>query len=198
MPLPLILAQAPSFGLLYPFLRLGFYHILTGYDHLMFVFGMLLVCRRWQTILAIVVSFSVAHSLTLILSTLQLVELHEKIAEPLISFSLVIVGTENLLRRGAEPRWRWTLALAFGLVHGFGFAAGLREMGIGTNGGSILVPLLGFNSGVELGQITAGAVVLPILWQLRRSELFVRYGIPLLSAAVAGAGVYWTVQRISF
>jgi hydrogenase/urease accessory protein HupE len=191
-----MLAQVSSFGLFYPFLRLGFHHILTGYDHLMFVFGMLLICRRWPTILAIVISFSVAHSVTLVLSTLQVVELPEKIAEPLISLSLVIVGIENLLRRGTEPRGRWILAFSFGLVHGFGFAAGLREMGIGTNGGSIFTPLLGFNLGVELGQITAGAVVLPMLWQLRRSEFFVRRGVPLLSAVVAAAGVYWTLQRL--
>lgn len=191
-------ASASTFDVFWPFFRLGFEHILTGYDHLLFVFGLLIVCRRWRTILAIVLSFSAAHSLTLALSTLHWVTLPNRIAEPLISASLAVVGIENLLRRGAEPPRRWILAFAFGLVHGIGFAAGLREIGIGSQGESILQPLLGFNLGVELGQITVGVVVLPILWQLRRSAAFVRWGVPLCSALVAAAGVYWTCKRLFF
>jgi len=193
-----MVSATSHFDVFWPFLRLGFHHILTGYDHLLFVFGLLLVCRRWRTILGIVASFSVAHSITLVMSVARWVTLPGPIVEPLISFSLVIVGIENLLRRGAEPRWRWTLAFAFGLVHGFGFAAGLREIGIGTEGGSIFQPLLGFNLGVELGQIVAGAVVLPVIWQLRKHPAFVRWGVPVCSAIVATAGLYWTVQRVFF
>jgi hydrogenase/urease accessory protein HupE len=191
-------ASLSTFDVFWPFFRLGVEHILTGYDHLLFVFGLLIVCRRWRTILAIVISFSLAHSITLVLSTLHWVTLPNRIAEPLISASLAIVGVENLLRRGAEPRRRWMLAFAFGLVHGFGFAAGLREIGIGSQGESIFQPLLGFNLGVETGQITVGVVVLPILWQLRRSAAFVRWGVPFCSAIVAAAGVYWTCQRLFF
>lgn len=187
-----------SFSLFGPFLRLGYHHILTGYDHLMFVAGMLLICRRWQTILKIVVSFSVAHSITLAVATFDWFYLPERIVEPLISSSLIVVGAQNLLLRDREPNRRWILAFAFGLIHGFGFASGLREMGIGSAGGSIAVPLFGFNLGVELGQITAGAVFLPILWLLRKNAFFVRYIIPLLSALVATGGVYWTVKRIFF
>jgi hydrogenase/urease accessory protein HupE len=190
--------MSPNLDIFWSFLRLGIHHILSGYDHLMFVFGLLVVCHRWQTIFKIVISFSVAHSITLILSTMNVVVLPEKYAEPLISFSLVIVGVENLLRRGQEPPRRWILAFAFGLVHGFGFAAGLREMGIATSGGSIFKPLLGFNLGVEIGQIIAGIVILPILLQLRKSTFFVTYVVPVLSAIVAAGGIYWTAQRLFF
>jgi hydrogenase/urease accessory protein HupE len=187
-----------SFNLFGPFLRLGYHHILTGYDHLMFVFGMLLICRRWQTILKIVVSFSVAHSITLAVATFDWFYLPERIVEPLISASLIVVGVENLLRHGREPTHRWILAFAFGLVHGFGFAAGLHELGIAGSGGSIAMPLFGFNLGVELGQITAGAIVLPILWLLRKNALLVRWIIPVLSALVAIGGVYLTIKRMFF
>jgi hydrogenase/urease accessory protein HupE len=187
-----------SFDLFGPFLRLGYHHILTGYDHLMFVFGMLLICQRWQTILKIVVSFSVAHSITLAVATFDWFNLPSRIDEPLISASLIVVGVENLLRRDQEPTRRWMLAFAFGLVHGFGFASGLREMGIATSGGSIGVPLFGFNLGVELGQITAGAVFLPLLWLLRKNAFFVRRIIPVLSAFVVIGGVYWTIKRLFF
>jgi hydrogenase/urease accessory protein HupE len=187
-----------TFALFGPFLRLGFHHILTGYDHLMFVFGMLLISQRWQTILKIVVSFSVAHSITLAAATCDWLVLPSRLVEPLISSSLIVGGVENLLRGDREPTRRWMLAFAFGLIHGFGFASGLREMGIATSGGSIAVPLFGFNLGVELGQITAGAVFLPLLWLLRKNEFFVRRVIPVLSAIVLIGGVYWTVKRIFF
>jgi hydrogenase/urease accessory protein HupE len=188
----------PTFSVFWPFLRLGFHHILTGYDHLLFVFGLLLVCRRWRTIIAIVVSFSVAHSITLALSVAHWVTVPSQMVEAMISFSLVIVGTENLLRRGAEPPRRWILAFGFGLVHGLGFAAGLREIGIGTQGTDLVQPLLGFNLGVELGQIVAGAIVLPVIWRLRQFPAFIRWGIPLCSAIIALAGLYWTVLRVFF
>jgi len=187
-----------TFDLFGPFLRLGYHHILTGYDHLMFVFGMLLICQRWQTVLKIVVGFSVAHSITLAVATCNWFNLPSRINEPLISASLIVVGVENLLRGDREPTRRWILAFAFGLIHGFGFASGLREMGIGSSGGSIAVPLFGFNLGVELGQITVGAIFLPILWLLRKNACFVRYIIPILSALVAIGGVYWTIKRIFF
>ena len=188
----------PSFNIFWPFVRLGYHHILTGYDHLLFVFGMLITCRQWQTILKIVVSFSVAHSITLAVSTLDWFHLPPPLVEPLIASSLIVVGVENLLRGDREPTHRWVLAFAFGLVHGFGFAAGLRELGIASSGGSIAAPLFGFNLGVELGQITAGAIFLTLLWQLRKSAFFVRRIIPAFSLLVAAGGVYWTVKRIFY
>jgi hydrogenase/urease accessory protein HupE len=177
------------------FIKLGIEHIWTGYDHLLFLFGLLVVCRTFRSIIAIVSCFTVAHSLTLALATLNLVTLPNRLVESAIAASIVYVGVENLWRHGAEPRGRWLLTFAFGLVHGFGFASVLRELGIGAKGSSIAVPLLGFNFGVELGQIAVAVAVLPLVWQLRKNATFVRLGVPILSGLIALAGLCWLLQR---
>ena len=180
------------------FLRLGIAHIWTGYDHLLFLFGLLLVCRSFRSIIGIISCFTLAHSITLALATLGIVNLPSSLVEPAIAASIFYVGVENLARRGAEPKGRWALTFGFGLIHGFGFASALRELGIGSNGHGIAMPLLTFNLGVEIGQVTIAAIVLPIVWQLRKNPGFVRYGVPILSAVVALAGLYWFLQRTVF
>jgi hydrogenase/urease accessory protein HupE len=177
------------------FLRLGIAHIWTGYDHLLFLFGLLLVCRSFRSIIGIISCFTLAHSITLALATLGIVNLPGRLVEPAIAASIFYVGVENLARRGAEPKGRWALTFGFGLIHGFGFASALQELGIGRNGHGIAMPLFTFNLGVEIGQITIAAIVLPIVWQLRKNAGFVRYGVPILSAVVALAGLYWFLQR---
>ena len=180
------------------FLKLGIEHIWTGYDHLLFLFGLLVVCTRFRSSIAIISCFTLAHSITLALATLNVVNLPSRYTEPLIAASIVYVGVENLVRRGAEPRGRWALTFLFGLIHGFGFASVLRELGVGQGGRGLAMPLFTFNFGVELGQIAIAAVVLPIIWQLRKNEKFVRRGVPALSAVVAMAGLYWLLERTIF
>jgi hydrogenase/urease accessory protein HupE len=180
------------------FLRLGIEHIWTGYDHLLFLFALLVVCRTFRSILAIISCFTLAHSLTLALATLGIVNVSSRITEPAIAASIVFVGIENLVRRGAEPRGRWALTFAFGLIHGFGFASVLRDLGVGAHGEGVALPLFTFNLGVEIGQVAVAAIVLPIVWYFRRNERFVRAGVPVLSAIVAGAGTYWLLQRTVF
>ena len=180
------------------FVKLGVEHIWTGYDHLLFLFGLLVVCARFKSIVGIISCFTLAHSITLALATLNVVNLPSRYTEPLIAASIVFVGVENLVSRGAEPRGRWALTFVFGLIHGFGFASVLRELGVGENGRGILLPLVTFNAGVELGQIAIAAVVLPIIWRLRKNETFVRRGVPALSALVAAAGLYWLLERTVF
>lgn len=184
--------EPPAF---WGFVRLGVEHIWTGYDHLLFLFALLVVCRSFRSIVTIVSCFTLAHSITLALATLEVVNLPSRFVEPAIAASIVFVGVENLWRRGAEPRGRWALTFAFGLVHGFGFASVLRDLGVGSSSEGIALPLLTFNLGVELGQIVVAAAVLPVVWRLRRSEKFVTRGIPVLSAVVALAGLYWFLQR---
>jgi hydrogenase/urease accessory protein HupE len=179
------------------FLKLGVEHILTGYDHLLFLLGLLVACRRFRTMAVVVTCFTLAHSVTLALAALDLVALSPRVVEPLIAASIVFVGVENLLRRD-EPRWRWALTLAFGLIHGFGFAGVLREAGLGSSGAGLLVPLFSFNLGVELGQVAVAGVVLPLLWKLRRLPWFERYGQLVISLFVLLAGAYWLVQRLFF
>ena len=196
-------APAPSF---LQFLALGVRHILTGYDHLLFLFGLLIACRGWRAVLGVVTCFTVAHSITLALAGLDLVRFPARVVEPLIAATIIAIGVENLYlaRTGAgpdardPPRSRYALTFAFGLLHGFGFAMALREIGLGARGAPILRPLLGFNLGVEIGQVAVAAVALPVLWQLRRRvPTFARHGARALSAAIAGAGLVWLLQRIS-
>lgn len=184
--------EPPTF---WGFIWLGVEHIWLGYDHLLFLFALLLVCRSFRSIVGIVSCFTLAHSLTLALATFELLRLPSRLVEAAIAASIVYVGVENLLRRGAEPRGRWALTFAFGLVHGFGFASVLRDLGVGRSGQGIAMPLFSFNLGVELGQVVVAAVVLPLLWQMRKNDVFVRRGVPVLSAIIALAGAYWLLQR---
>ena len=106
--------------------RLGVEHILTGIDHLLFLLGLLVACRRFRTVAAIVTCFTVAHSVTLALAALDVVTLSSRVVEPLIAATIVFVGVENLIR-GDEPKGRWLLTFAFGLLHGLGFAGALKD-----------------------------------------------------------------------
>jgi hydrogenase/urease accessory protein HupE len=186
------LNQDPVFA---PFVRLGVEHIWTGYDHLLFLLALLAVCASFRASVRVISCFTLGHSLTLALATLDWVNLPSRITEPLIAASIVYVGVENLLGRGAEPRGRGVLTFGFGLIHGFGFASVLRELGVGVNGSGLALPLFSFNFGVELGQIVIAALVLPLLWQLRKWEWFLRLGVPAISALVVLAGLYWLIAR---
>jgi hydrogenase/urease accessory protein HupE len=177
------------------FLCLGVKHILTGYDHLLFLFGLLLVARGFFSSLGIITSFTIAHSITLAVATLHLVQIPSRIVEPLIAASIVFVGIENLLR-GDIPTARRMVAFGFGLIHGFGFASALREAGIGSGTGGIVLPLFSFNLGVELGQIMVAAAALPIIWKLRENPMFIARWAPACSAAVVLLGSFWFVQRV--
>ncbi|HJY53723.1 MAG TPA: HupE/UreJ family protein [Candidatus Udaeobacter sp.] len=177
------------------FLSLGVKHILTGYDHLIFLFGLLLVARGFLSSLGIITSFTIAHSITLAVATLHVVQIPGRIVEPLIAASIVFVGVENLLR-GDIPKARRMVAFGFGLIHGFGFASALREAGIGSGTGGIVLPLFSFNLGVELGQIMVAALVLPIIWKLRENPMFIARWAPACSAAVVLLGSFWFVQRV--
>jgi hypothetical protein len=200
-------APSPSFR---QFLVLGVEHILTGYDHLLFLLGLLVACRSLRAVLGVVTCFTVAHSLTLALAGLNIVSLPSRLVEPVIAATIVFIAVENLRQwhgrkcsdrddtgdATTQPRGRILITFVFGLVHGFGFAMALREIGLGAQGAPILLPLLGFNLGVELGQIAVAAVVLPILWRLRSLKLFARYGAGVVSALIGIAGLIWFVQRL--
>jgi hydrogenase/urease accessory protein HupE len=177
------------------FLSLGVKHILTGYDHLLFLFGLLLVARGFLSSLGIITSFTIAHSITLAVATLHLVQIPSRIVEPLIAASIVFVGIENLLR-GDIPKARRLVPFGFGLIHGFGFASALREAGIGSGTGGIILPLFSFNLGVELGQIMVASLALPIIWKLRENPMFIARWAPACSATVVLLGSFWFVQRV--
>lgn len=175
------------------FLLLGIMHIATGYDHILFLLALLMVGGSFKSALKIITAFTVAHSITLALATMNLINISPAIIEPLIAVSIIYVGVENMIRRDMDKRW--LLAFGFGLVHGCGFATALRDLGIGSNGSSIVVPLLSFNLGVELCQMTIAALFLPVIWKLRERPQFVRRFVPVGSCLIAVAGTWWLLER---
>jgi hydrogenase/urease accessory protein HupE len=175
------------------FIRLGVAHMVTGYDHLLFLFALLVVCRRFWCTWRMITSFTIAHSLTLAMATFNWVQLSSSVVEPLIAVSIIYIGFENLWRR--DPRYREWLAFGFGLIHGLGFASVLRELGMGSDGCDALVPLLAFNLGVELGQVAMALCLLPLVGQVQRlPHVFPRFATAC-SIFVMFAGGYWLLAR---
>ena len=176
------------------FIRMGAEHSLSAPDHLLFLLALLALSRGvWPTV-KIVTGFTVAHSITLSLAVLGWVDVPSRIVEPLIAASIVWVALENLVAPSGIGR-RWLVAAAFGLVHGLGFAGGLLELGLPRE--ALVRALVGFNVGVELGQIAFVALVLPPLAWISSPKRFGR--LPqFLSVAVAAIGMVWLVQRVFF
>jgi hydrogenase/urease accessory protein HupE len=178
------------------FFVFGVEHILGGYDHLLFLAALLLACAKFSQAAAIITCFTVAHSITLALAALDVVRLSGDIVEPLIALSIVFVAVENLWSEPALGR-RVAITSGFGLVHGLGFASALREIGVGSVPGGVVLPLLQFNLGVEAGQLCVAAVLLPLLWWARRRSQVSRILVPAGSLLVAAAGAYWLVTRLA-
>jgi hydrogenase/urease accessory protein HupE len=175
------------------FLVLGIEHILTGYDHLAFLLAVLLTGGSLSSNARIITSFTIAHSLTLALATFGVFTLPATIVEPLIAASIVFVGIENLVRR--QLARRWLVTFGFGLIHGLGFAQILRELGIAKMGIRGAIPLLSFNLGVELAQLSIAALTLPLIWRLQRRPTFILKHVPALSLLLTLAGIYWLIAR---
>jgi hydrogenase/urease accessory protein HupE len=171
---------------------MGIEHILTGYDHLVFLFGLVLLGGRPRAIVLVITAFTVAHSITLALATLGVWAPSPRIVEPAIALSIAYVGAENFFVTTAERRWRITFP--FGLIHGFGFAGALREIGLPK--AQVPEALVLFNLGVEMGQLAVLALVLPLIYWLRRFEWFRGRGVKGLSAAILLVGLFWFVNRV--
>ncbi|MGB4497149.1 MAG: HupE/UreJ family protein [Methylococcaceae bacterium] len=187
------LAKSQSSSMFKDFFVLGIEHILTGYDHLLFLFALLIVTHRFWSAFGIITFFTIAHSITLAIAGMNLITIPSTIVEPLIAASIVYVGVENLIVK--EPKGRKYLTFAFGLIHGFGFAAVLQEMNITSIESGILVPLFSFNLGVETGQLVVTAISLPIIWWLHTKPLVEKYFVPVCSTIVCLAGGYWLIER---
>ncbi len=149
------------------FFVLGIHHILSGYDHLLFLLGLLLPGGGLLSLTKIITAFTIAHSLTLSLAVLQVVTLPDRLVEAVIALSIAFVAAENLFLNPTVLR-RWLVSFCFGLVHGFGFSSALRELGLPAHG--LLLSLFGFNVGVEVGQALVVAAWLPCLLLLRRTR----------------------------
>jgi hypothetical protein len=177
------------------FVRLGFFHILDGTDHLLFLFCLVIPFRRFRALVPIVTAFTVAHSVTLIGSAYDLAPTalwFPPLIETLIAVSIVYMALENIAT--SHPSRRWLITLGFGLVHGFGFSFALRES-LQFAGSHLLTSLLSFNVGVELGQLVVLAVLVPMLELLFRYVVEERMGAIILSALVAHTGWHWMTDR---
>ncbi len=177
------------------FISLGFTHILPeGLDHILFVLGLFFFSTRMRPLFIQITAFTVAHSITLGLSMLNIFSLSAHIVEPLIALSIAIVGIENLFSRKLKPS-RWMVVFGFGLIHGLGFAGALKELGLPP--GKFWSTLAGFNLGVELGQITVvSTAFLLTFWMWRKSWYRSRVVIPA-SALISVVALYWFVQRVA-
>jgi hydrogenase/urease accessory protein HupE len=176
------------------FLQLGVEHILTGYDHLLFLFGLLAVTHSFWPAIKIITFFTIAHSITLACAGLNIIQLPSSFVEPFIAATIIYVGVENILR-GDHPRGRHWLSFGFGLIHGFGFASVLQEMDITSGETGILLPLLSFNLGIEMGQITVAAIVLPLIWQLNNKPQIAAKFLKICSLTISLVGAYWLLER---
>ena len=177
------------------FVGLGMEHILTGFDHLLFLLCLIIPLRGWRQILAIVTTFTVAHSFTLIGSAFHLAPggaWFPPFVEATIAASIVYMALENIM--GIDFARRMLITGIFGLVHGFGFSYGLQE-NLQFAGTHLLVSLFAFNIGIELGQLLVLALMLPALLLVRRYVLPGRVGMIILSALVAQTGWQWMMER---
>ena len=186
----------------------GVWHIWIGFDHILFLLALLLpsvlVVRRhgqWESapglrgaagdVVKVVTAFTLAHSITLSLAALGVVSLPSRLVESAIAASVVLAALNNL--RATVASRRWIMAFAFGLVHGFGFASVLADLGLPQN--ALVLALVGFNVGVELGQLAIVAVFLPVAFALRRTKLY-RVGVLVGgSIVVALLAAWWFVER---
>ncbi|HEX4403362.1 MAG TPA: HupE/UreJ family protein [Polyangia bacterium] len=179
-------------ALAWSMLKLGVEHILTGADHLVFLFGLILVGGRVRSIALAVTAFTVAHSITLALAALSIFAPSPRLVEPAIALSIAYVGVENFFVTDARRRWRITFP--FGLIHGFGFASALREIALPR--AQVPVALVSFNLGVELGQLGVLAIVLPLVLAARRAPWFGERGVRAASFAIAVGGAVLFVVRL--
>jgi len=177
------------------FVGLGFFHILDGIDHLLFLLCLVIPFRRARALIPIVTSFTVAHSITLIASAYNYAPdalWFPPLIETLIAMSIVYMALENIV--AARLARRWIITFLFGLVHGFGFSFGLEHT-LQFAGSHLLTSLLSFNVGVELGQLLVLALLVPALEVLFRFVVAERMGTIILSALIAHTGWHWMTDR---
>ena len=195
-------AEASAFAIAVSYLQLGIEHILGGFDHLTFVLGLLLIVRSPMLLVKTITSFTIAHSITLALATLGFVHVPQSPVEAVIALSIIFLATELAKQQrgrvGLTTRAPWLVALCFGLLHGFGFAGALTEIGLPQM--DIPLALLFFNLGVEVGQLIFVAAALALVWMIRKLNLhwpvWVEHGP---AYAIGSLAAFWFIQRtVSF
>jgi hypothetical protein len=180
------------------YLQQGIEHILFGIDHLLFVAALMLVVRDWRMLVKTVTAFTIAHSITLSLATFGLVTPAAAPVEAMIALSIVLAASEAIrLHRGSSSlttQWPWIVAFAFGLLHGFGFAGALNDLGLPS--GDVPLALLSFNVGVEIGQLIFIAALLAVVYALRNVFTIPRRAPIAAAYAIGAVAAFWSVERI--
>ncbi|MEK3981790.1 HupE/UreJ family protein [Paenibacillus sp. FSL K6-3166] len=177
----------------FSFFKLGMNHILTGYDHLLFLFALLLRKQTLKQYAAIITAFTLAHSITLTLAVLGWISLPSRVVESVIALSICYVALENIFRK--KIRFRALITFLFGLIHGIGFADILQEMNLPK--AHLAVDLVSFNVGIEFIQLCIVIVLLPVLIFLQKRNFYkpvIAYGSWLITAL----GAFWLVERLFF
>ena len=182
------------------YVLLGVEHILTGFDHLLFVLALMLLVPEWRRLAATITAFTVAHSVTLAAAVLGWVHVPQPPVEAAIALSIALVAGEFVRARQGRPglaeRKPWIVAFAFGLLHGLGFAGALSEVGLPQQ--SIALALFFFNAGVELGQLAFVLTVLPVLVAVRRLGIrWPAWGWRVVPYAIGSLATYWAMARVS-
>jgi len=197
-PSAVIPASQSAWAVFATYVRHGIEHIAFGFDHLLFVAALMLIVRDWRKLVKAITAFTAAHSVTLTCATLGWVTLPSAPVEAMIAISIVLVAAEVVnMERGQlslaiiRP---WVVAFAFGLLHGFGFAGALVELGLPR--GDIPLALLAFNVGVELGQLAFIAVILTALYSIRQVITIPRQAIVASAYAIGIVAAFWSVQRL--
>lgn len=173
------------------FFKLGMLHILTGYDHLLFLFALLLSRQSLKQFIGTITAFTIAHSITLTLAVLGIVDLPSKFVESVIALSICYVAIENILKE--KIHYRWAITFIFGLIHGMGFASILKEMELPKS--NLAVALLNFNLGIEFIQLCIALLIVPILLKLQVLSKYRNY-VKIGSVFIFILGLIWLVQRL--
>lgn len=171
-------------------MKLGVEHIFTGYDHLAFLAGLLLMTPALSSLLRVVTSFTLAHSITLALATFELVSIPSRVIESLIALSIAYVAIENFTGKTLVHRWKMTFL--FGLVHGFGFSNVLQEIELTRR--DLALSLFSFNGGVEIGQLVFVSALFPMVYYATRSRWKKRF-LSAASLSIMCLGFYWFIER---
>lgn len=194
-----VAAESSNLDVIMVYTSLGIEHILLGVDHLLFVFALLLIVSGWRRLVGTITAFTLAHSITLFAATLGFVNVPQAPVEAVIALSILFLATEIIHNRQGNPgmakRFPWLVAFIFGLLHGFGFAGALAEIGLPQQ--SIPLALLFFNVGVELGQLLFVATVVSAGWILRKlvSERLLQGSEVAASYLIGSLSAYWVIER---
>jgi len=173
------------------FVPLGIEHILTGYDHIAFLLAIIVIGLSIKEVLKVITAFTIAHSVTLLLAAMDIIRLNSRFVESVIAFSICYVAVENIFKR--KVHYRWVITFGFGLIHGFGFASALGELILRK--ASLLLSVVSFNVGVEIGQLMVFFIMLPVLYLLNKLIAF-RVVTVCTSVGIFALAFTWLVERV--